>query len=78
MFLKLTAKEIDPVYSLLKCAADLPKVLRAAKEGQVTGPVSEVASCQSDLHSRYRDDICSTNNTSIPSSSGLQYKMSTI
>ncbi|KAK7477169.1 hypothetical protein BaRGS_00031554 [Batillaria attramentaria] len=52
-------KEIDPVYSLLKCAADLPKVSRSGCKdgGACSGP---------------RDSSGSTSKASSPSSSGFQ------
>ncbi|XP_012939363.1 uncharacterized protein LOC106013353 [Aplysia californica] len=54
-----TSKEIDPVYSLLKCAADLPKVPKAQKD----------IPCSGHLGGR-GDSSGSTSKASSPSSSG--------
>ncbi|XP_076449962.1 uncharacterized protein LOC143286309 [Babylonia areolata] len=68
-------KEIDPVYSLLKCAADLPRVSRASKEGQLTpqsagggGGVGGTP-CTGGLVARHGDSSGSTSKASSPSSS---------
>ncbi|CAL1528301.1 unnamed protein product [Lymnaea stagnalis] len=53
------SKEIDPVYSLLKCAADLPKVPKAQKE----------APCCSHLAGKADTSSGSTSKASSPSSS---------
>lgn len=66
-----SAKEIDPVYSLLKCAADLPKVSRATKEGQPASQ-NQGAPC-SGLLGRHGDSSGSTSKASSPSSSGNQW-----
>ncbi|CAG5131083.1 unnamed protein product [Candidula unifasciata] len=51
-------KDIDPVYSLLKCAADLPKVPKIQKEGTCSSFLSSKGDCSD-----------STSKTSSPSSS---------
>ncbi|GFO19655.1 Sh3 and cysteine-rich domain-containing protein 3 [Plakobranchus ocellatus] len=57
------SKEIDPVYSLLKCAADLPKVPKAQKDiqcpGHLTSPTAKADNSSG-----------STSKASSPSSSG--------
>lgn len=58
-YLICAAKEIDPVYSLLKCAADLPRVVRPSKDTSCTG-----------LLARHGDSSGSTSKASSPSSSG--------
>ncbi|KAK3772363.1 hypothetical protein RRG08_031387 [Elysia crispata] len=57
------SKEIDPVYSLLKCAADLPKVPKSQKEPQCPGHLTSPAA-KADTSSG------STSKASSPSSSG--------
>lgn len=57
------SKEIDPVYSLLKCAADLPKVPKAQKEAQCPGHLTG-QTVKADTSSG------STSKASSPSSSG--------
>ncbi|BFZ16247.1 hypothetical protein BsWGS_19286 [Bradybaena similaris] len=52
-------KDIDPVYSLLKCAADLPKVPKAGKDGPCAGFLGSKS-----------ESLDSTSKSSSPSSSG--------
>lgn len=67
IFCILSAKEIDPVYSLLKCAADLPKGARI--------PCIVHSQCASQHNP---DSSSSTSKTSSPSSSGRSYLPSII
>lgn len=62
-----SAKEIDPVYSLLKCAADLPKGARI--------PCIVHSQCAGQHNP---DSSSSTSKTSSPSSSGRSYLPSII
>lgn len=63
MTLVLLGDEIDPVYSLLKCAADLPKA------SKVCGIHSQCSGHHS-KHGGHGDSSASTSKTSSPSSSG--------